>query len=260
MDWSRYKNSFSNGNVQNHKDSSTITSTYVRYNTVHPSCFTFIRIKYCKVSWIDLCLALVEVVYSCLASVHLSCTLNNTCSVQCRIKNLTMRIRAAPSRLLLLFKGLAAPSPLKQKEKRFWVRLRPSHQHTSSKTRGEKTRGSFNRKHTRSHWGLFTLWVHVNVPADPLDWTVSCGIWAEKKGVFHSPFWRMSGTPWEQRCKRDSSFTCCCQCVFRRRDSTSEEKQDEMKRRRANLPQLLLGGGQAEVSSVRVLTRTSQPH
>lgn len=47
---------------------------------------------------------------------------------------LSVRVRASPSRLLLLFKGLAAPSPLKQKEKRDWVRLRPSDQNTSSLT------------------------------------------------------------------------------------------------------------------------------
>lgn len=33
----------------------------------------------------------------------------------------------SPGHLLLLFKGLAATSPLKQKEKRHWVRLRASH-------------------------------------------------------------------------------------------------------------------------------------
>lgn len=54
-------------------------------------------------------------------------------------------IRASPRRLLLLFKGLAAPSPLKQKEKRDWVRLRPSDQNTSSKAMGGKAAGCGKR-------------------------------------------------------------------------------------------------------------------
>lgn len=61
---------------------------------------------------------------------------------------LSVRVRASPSRLLLLFKGLAAPSPLKQKEKRDWVRLRPSDQNTSSLTiRKKQEAASTESKH-----------------------------------------------------------------------------------------------------------------
>lgn len=63
---------------------------------------------------------------------------------------LSVRVRASPSRLLLLFKGLAAPSPLKQKEKRDWVRLRPSDQNTSSLTiRKKQEAASTESMHAR---------------------------------------------------------------------------------------------------------------
>lgn len=65
-------------------------------------------------------------------------------------------IRASPSRLLLLFKGLAAPSPLKQKEKRDWVRLPPSDQNTSSKTIGRKKKQT-SAQQTR-HSNLSNIW------------------------------------------------------------------------------------------------------
>lgn len=64
-------------------------------------------------------------------------------------------IRASPSRLLLLFKGLAAPSPLKQKEKRDWVRLPPSDQNTSSKTiGGKKQDGAQQKTQGRYAWNV----------------------------------------------------------------------------------------------------------
>lgn len=97
-----------------------ITSVYI-----HVLVHTF----YSMVRWIYL--YILVVFYSCLVSVLRYIKSICICTL--------VWDQVSPSRLLLLFKGLAAPSPLKQKEKRDWVRLRPSNQHLFNNYGGKTT-------------------------------------------------------------------------------------------------------------------------
>lgn len=99
--------------------------------------------------------------------------------------SVSVPIRASPSRLLLLFKGLAAPSPLKQKEKRDWVRLPPSDQNTSSKTIGGKKKNKTlrSRQDTATFQTLEILYRTTN----PRN-IITC-IWCTRYSLFFVFFW-----------------------------------------------------------------------
>lgn len=103
--------------------------------------------------------------------------------------SVSVPIRASPSRLLLLFKGLAAPSPLKQKEKRDWVRLPPSDQNTSSKTIGGKKKNKTlrNRQDTATFQTLEILYRTTN----PRN-IITC-IWCTRYSLFFFCFFGMTG-------------------------------------------------------------------
>lgn len=98
--------------------------------------------------------------------------------------SVSVPIRASPSRLLLLFKGLAAPSPLKQKEKRDWVRLPPSDQNTSSKTIGGKKNKTLDNKQDTATFQILGILHRTTKPRN-----IITRIWHARYSLFFLFFW-----------------------------------------------------------------------
>lgn len=128
----------------NHISSATniqcISHLYINVHILSLNTFIWNCIEYSKVSRIYFYIPVV--IYSCLVSVQLAAQhLLPTVLYIFWYLSVCAGIGASPSRLLLLFKGLAAPSPLKQKEKRDWVRLRSPTKTPLQKLWGEKQHG-----------------------------------------------------------------------------------------------------------------------
>lgn len=128
----------------NHISSATniqyISHLYINAHILSLNTFIWNCIEYSMVSRIYFYIPVV--IYSCLVSVQWAAQhLLPTVLYIFWYLSVCAGIGASPSRLLLLFKGLAAPSPLKQKEKRDWVRLRSPTKTPLQKLWGERQHG-----------------------------------------------------------------------------------------------------------------------